>query len=63
MYKEDNAMSTDNKDNKILDLESLENVAGGTLAQPETNEPALRPNEANRQQPVSGLRDTGIWVR
>ena len=56
-------MSTDNKDNKKLDLESLENVAGGTLAQHETNEPALRPNEANRQQPDSGLRDTGIWVR
>ena len=63
MYKEDNAMPNDNKDNKKLDLESLENVAGGTLAQPETPETARRPNEANRQQPVSGLRDTGIWVR
>ena len=63
MYKEDNAMPNDNKDNKKLDLESLENVAGGTIVQPEAIEPSLRPNEANRQQPVSGLRDTGIWVR
>ena len=63
MYKEDNAMPNDNKDNKKLDLESLENVAGGTIVQPEATEVARRPNEANRQQPVSGLRDTGIWVR
>ena len=63
MYKEDNAMPNDNKDNKKLDLETLENVAGGTIVQPEANEVTRRPNEADRQQPVSGLRDTGIWVR